>query len=116
MKATLGQIEKAFGEKLSISSAELTEFIDNRNLIAHNYYRLTRKGITGSKQLQNPEEFLRDFLKQCGYWESVLFGLLNLLMLAASRKVGRENEIQLSKDQLNSIETYHSHVEKRQLD
>ena len=41
LKSTLGQIEKAFGKKLNISGDDLTKFIDSRNLIAHNYYRMT---------------------------------------------------------------------------
>lgn len=113
LKATLGQIEKVFGEKLSISTDELTEFIEQRNLIAHNYYRLTRNGIRGAKQLPNPEEFLRGFLEQCGYWEKVLFGLLSLMLVAVAKKENRENEIKLSEDQVSAIQAYRSHFENR---
>ena len=113
LKATLGQIEKVFGEKLSISTDELTTFIEQRNLIAHNYYRLTRKSIKGAQQLPNPEEFLRSFLSQCGYWEKVMFGLLSLMLVAAAQKENRENEVQLSEGQVSAIEAYRSHSENR---
>lgn len=113
LKATLGQIEKTFGEKLSLSTDELTDFIEQRNLIAHNYYRLTRKGIKGAKQLQDPEAFLRGFLVQCGYWEKVLYGLLSLMLIATAKKQNRESEVKLNSDQLLAIDAYRAHVEKR---
>lgn len=113
LKATLGQIEKIFGEKLDVSSSELTEFIKQRNLIAHNYYRLTRKGIKGAKVLESPEKFLKDFLNQCSYWESVFSGLLNLMLVAAAEKENRSDEIKLSEYQKSTIVVYKAHREKR---
>jgi len=112
LKATFGQIEKVFGKKLSISSPQLTDFITNRNLIAHNYYRLTRKGIKDAKQLDDPESFLKSFLAQCEYWKKVLFGLLTLIQLAAAQKEGREDEVKLDTHQLEAIDAYTTHKEK----
>ncbi|MEY4520305.1 MAG: hypothetical protein RLZZ499_2905 [Cyanobacteriota bacterium] len=42
LKATLGQISTAFGDTLLMSNEELNQFIKDRNLIAHNYWRLTK--------------------------------------------------------------------------
>lgn len=113
LKATLGQIEKVFGDKLHISSSELTEFIEHRNLIVHNYYRLTLKGIAGAEEQENPEEFLNEFLKQCSYWEAVLLGLLNLMIVATAEKESRSDEINLSDHQKSTITAYYAHLEKR---
>lgn len=113
LKATLGQMEKVFGEKLHISSSELNEFIRHRNLFAHNYYRLTKIQIAGTKNLENPEEFLRKFLEQCAYWENVLSGLLYLMLVNTAKKENRECEINLSELQKSTIAAYSAHIEKR---
>jgi len=113
LKATLGQIERVFGEKLHISSSELNEFIEQRNLIAHNYYRLTKIQIAGTKSLENPEEFLRKFLVQCTYWENVLSGLLNLMLVNAAKNENRECKINLSELQKSTMAAYYAHIEKR---
>lgn len=109
LKSTLGQIEKAFGKKLNISNDDLTKFIDDRNLIAHNYYRMTRKGIRDAHQLDNPENFLRSFLKSCEYWESILNGLLCLMMVALAERYNRMDEIKLNSKQKSDMDAYLNH-------
>ena len=106
LKSTLGQIEKVFGERLNLSCDDLSKFIDDRNLIAHNYYRMTRKGIRDAHQLDNPEGFLRDFLKSCGYWESVLNGLLYIIMVTLAERHDRKGEIKLSSRQIADMDVY----------
>lgn len=73
-KATLGQLEKTFGDKLLISTSDLKQFIEDRNLIAHNYWRLTKSHIKGARKLNDPESFLRGFLARCDQWSRILRG------------------------------------------
>lgn len=113
LKATFGQIEKVFGKRLLISNNELTKFIEDRNLIAHNYWRLTKSKINGSQQLNNPEEFLRNFISRCSYWQHVFNGLIYKLMEATAEKENRLNEINFNDQQRRDIEAYLTHVNKQ---
>ena len=110
LKSTLGQIEKVFGKKLNISCDELTEFINSRNLIAHNYYRMSRKGIRDAHQLDNPELFLREFLEECKYWERILNGLLYIMMEGLAERDGRTNEITIDSQQRADMKAYLDHA------
>lgn len=110
IKLTLGQLETAFGEKLLISNNELKQFINDRNLIAHNYWRLTKANIKGAENLENPKEFLSSFINKCQYWQSVINGCLWLFMQAAAKNEGRINEISFTERQQHEIECYYKHV------
>ncbi|TVL07769.1 hypothetical protein AYI82_12910 [Shewanella algae] len=112
LKLTLGQLETAFGKKLFISNDELSQFIKNRNLIAHNYWRLTKANVKGGEKLENPKEFLNSFINKCQYWQSVINGLLWLFMQAAAKNEGRVNEINFTEKQLNEIDCYRKHVDE----
>jgi hypothetical protein len=111
-KATLGQLEVAFGNRLLISNAELKQFIKDRNLIAHNYWRLTKADIKGAEKLSDPEAFLRRFLARCDEWAAIVRGLLYVLMQSAAEKEGRLGEIKFDQQQLLDIAAYHSHAAK----
>ena len=58
LKETLGGLVQAFGDKLLLNEQEIRQFIDDRNLIAHNYWRLTKANLSGGDRLNNPREFL----------------------------------------------------------
>lgn len=114
LKATLGQLEKAFGERLLISNSELTRFIQDRNTIAHNYWRLTKSNITGSAKLDNPEHFLKEFLERCDKWTTIIKGLLWTLMLAAAEKHNRLHEINFNEQQQSELASYVAHIASRE--
>lgn len=112
LKATLGQLETAFGDKLLLSADELKDFIRDRNLIAHNYWRLTKSNIKDTEKLENPNSFLRGFLKRCDHWTIITRGLLYIFMKAAAEKENRTSEISFNEQQESAIEAYYSHVAK----
>lgn len=112
LKATLGQLETAFADRLLISSDELKNFIKDRNLIAHNYWRLTKANIRDSEKLSDPEEFLREFTKKCDHWTSIISGLLYVFMEATAKKENRLSEISFSDQQLSDIKAYRTHAAK----
>lgn len=112
LKATLGQLEGIFGAKLMISSDELKTFINDRNVIIHNYLRLTKANIRDAEKLSNPEQFLRNFLEQCNYWTRVMNGLSYTLLLQAAGKENRMNELNINKEQLRDLKEYIFHIEK----
>lgn len=109
-KATLGQLARGFGDKLLLNTRELEKFVDDRNLIAHNYWRLTKSNIAGSEKLADPEGFLRNFLVRCDRWASIARGLVCLLMQGAADKEGRGSEINFDEQQLVDITAYRNHV------
>lgn len=110
LKATLGQLETVFGEKLLISTNDLKKFIKDRNLIAHNYWRLTKANVKNAEKLDDPEKFLRDFLMRCDQWAGVIRGLLYVFMKAAAEKEGRLSELNFNEQQKSDITAYHDHV------
>lgn len=112
LKATLGQLEATFGQRLLLSTDELTKFIQDRNLIAHNYWRLTRSKVKEAEKLENPEAFLRDFLERCEKWETVGKGLLYVLMEAAAKKENRLSEINFNEQQKREVAAYNAHAAK----
>jgi len=112
LKVTFGQLEKAFGQRLLISNEELLKLIKNRNLIAHNYWRLTKADISGSGILDNPETFLKEFISMCDYWQKVFNGLVFTLIEAAAKKENRLDEICFNENQRKDIAAYHKHAAK----
>jgi len=112
LKATLGQLETAFGDKLLLSTDELRGFIRDRNLIAHNYWRLTRSNIKDAEKLENPNSFLRSFLERCEHWTTITRGLLYVFMKASAEKQNRTSEINFNEQQESDIAAYYGHVAK----
>ncbi|HEY8095850.1 MAG TPA: hypothetical protein VIE65_07100 [Methylobacter sp.] len=115
LKATLGQLETAFGQKLLISTEELKVFIRHRNLIAHNYWRLTKPDIKNSEKLDDPELFLRRFLESCDKWAAISRGLLYVLIEAAAQKENRLSEINFSEQQRIDVADYYAHAAKQSI-
>ena len=110
LKVTLGQLETAFGEKLLISTNELKDFIKDRNIIAHSYWRLVKSNINDNDNLADPEAFLRGFITRCDQWVSIVSGLLYVFMKTAAEKEGRLSEIDFNEQQLNDITAYYAHA------
>mgnify|MGYP000461551835 CR=1 FL=1 len=110
LKATLGQLEAVFGDRLLISTDELKTFINDRNLIAHNYWRLTKSNVAGAERLDDPETFLRNFLERSDQWSSIIRGLLYSLMKETAKKENRLDELSFSEQQIKDIKAYDFHA------
>ena len=110
MRATLGQLTRAYGENFLLSADDLTAFVKKRNLIAHDYWRLAKANIRDAEELQNPMAFVQGFLVDCQRWERLLRGVLANFRLAAARNVGDEGKAQLTADDLACMDEYHEHV------
>ena len=104
LKVTLGQLVKSFGDELLLTTDELNQFVEDRNLIAHDYWRLTKPRIKEGERLEDPKEFLIQFADKCGHWEKVLRGLIALMRRETAKKSG--TEINLGKDELICIKYY----------
>ena len=117
IKMTLGTLVKFVGDKLLLSTDELDQFVDERNLIAHNYWRLTKAKIRDGRKLDNPEEFLIQFAAKCDYWEKVLSGLIALMKQKAAENENRESELKLSEKESSNLKYYmkaaENHLAKR---
>ncbi len=110
LRTTLGQLVQEFGDKLLITSDELIDFVAHRNLIAHNYWRLTGAKIPGGARLDDPQRFLEEFATQCSYWESVLRGLLALMRRETGISLGQE--LKLSETDAAYVVEYERHAAK----
>ncbi len=112
LKATLGQLIKAYGHQLLLTTEELSQFVEDRNLIMHSYWRLTKARLRGGSHLENPEEFLIQFAKKCRHWNKVLRGLIALMKRQTAKKLSKEREITLSAEELSCIRYYEQNAEK----
>ena len=57
LRATLGQLAKVYGTEFLLSADDLEAFVKNRNLIVHDYWRLTKGRIRDGQTLENPMAF-----------------------------------------------------------
>ena len=108
-KETLGGLTQAFGDKLLLDEEEIRQFVEDRNLLVHNYWRLTRANLRGGHRLDNPEAFLMRFIEQCDHWEKVLNGLLAMARQEAATRRGEE--LVLRPDEVDNAEYYRNQVE-----
>ncbi|MBY5742441.1 hypothetical protein HFO28_02320 [Rhizobium leguminosarum] len=106
LKATFGVLAQTFGKAFFIDTPELTKFYEDRNLIAHNYYREFCANISGAQGRGDPIDFLDDFIKRGQHWIAVMKGLARLLIEAAAAKEGRLNELSYSEQDESEIEKY----------
>lgn len=89
LKATLGQLTRAYGDKFFISTEDLTSFVESRNLIAHNYYRTFILKIAGTENREDGIPFLESFLLEAQRWDTILAGLNNVMREAAAKAQGK---------------------------
>ena len=109
LKETLGGLIQAFGDNLLLDEEEIRQFVGDRNLIVHNYWRLTKANLRGEYRLDNPEDFLVRFIEQCLHWGKALKGLLALARQEAPTRKGEE--LVPSADEVGSAEYYRRQVE-----
>ena len=110
LKATLGLLVREFRDKLLITTDELLDFVNNRNLIAHNYWRLTLANLPDGPHLADPQRFLATFIGECSHWEGVLRGILALAQKEAARRWGEE--VMLDANELAWVAEYERNVER----
>ncbi|SKA16801.1 hypothetical protein SAMN05428963_10749 [Consotaella salsifontis] len=111
-KATLGEITAVFGDAFLISSPELEEFVDDRNLIVHNFYRLFHANIRDGHRREDPVGFLQDFILRGQQWHSIVRGLLVCLQERAAEKEGRMEELSLRDEDYAHKVAYLAHATK----
>ena len=110
LRATLGQLAREYGEKLLLSREELDRFVKNRNLIAHDYWRMARSGIHGGERLDNPNLFLQQFLRDCDHWERILMGVLVKMKRVSAAKIGIDQNVVLTSEEFMHMAYYVQHV------
>lgn len=92
-KATLGRLVKDFAPDLKIDDSELDQVVIDRNLIAHDYWRLRVAKIKGGRSLDDPEDFLRRFITRCEKWVAICQALIQLARISIAEKLDRKHEI-----------------------
>ena len=111
LRATLGLLTKTHGTKFLLSADELEVFVKNRNLIVHNYWRLSKARIRDGGTLQNPIAFLQEFLDDCLRWERILRGVLATMKLSIAEATGVEQQLALTHEDLTYMDQYLQHVQ-----
>ena len=112
LKVTFGQLKIELGDKLFLASAEFDKLVDDRNVLAHSYWRLSRSGIRDAQKIENPEEFLKKFISDCNHWQSIMYGLLAVMMKSVATSSNRLDELKLSEKQLQDLQVYYEHAAK----
>ncbi len=112
LKATLGQLVEQFGDAFLIKTPDLIDFYEQRNLLAHGFYRAFHLNIRGAPVRKAPKDFLRAFISDAVRWTSVLRGLLAELKIAAAIKEGRESEVVTTDTELECIKMYREHAQR----
>ena len=107
---TLGQLAKKYGPKFLLSTDDLDQFVKDRNLIVHDYWRLTKSGIRYAHKLESPTAFLDQFLRDCHHWEGILRELLTHIRYTSGGAIGGEQTIGFTNEDLVYMDNYHQHV------
>ena len=115
LKATLGALCSALGDAVLLDTAELDAFVDDRNLLVHNYWRVFHWDVAGAPRRTDGREFLLGFAARSKTWTEILNGLYAELLVAFAAKEGRSGEVHLTPEQLAFREAYHAHVAQRLL-
>ncbi|MBY2913071.1 hypothetical protein [Rhizobium leguminosarum] len=106
LKATFGLLAREFGPAFFIDTPGLTKFYQDRNLIAHNYFRFFCANIQGAQTPDDPIKFLSDFIIRGEHWLAVMKGLTSVLMEGAAAREGRLDELTFSEQDKENIEKY----------
>ena len=110
LRATLGQLAKAYETKFLLSADDLETFVKKRNLIVHDYWRLSKARIRDGQTLEDPMAFLQEFLDDCQRWEGILRGLLAKMRLSVALRTGGDLRPVLTPDDLDYMDQYLQHV------
>ena len=110
LRATLGDLAKIIGPKLLLSSNDLDEFVRARNLIVHNYWRMSKAQIRDGRKLKSPLAFLVKFLHDCQQWEGILRGVLAAMRLRAATTAGEDEPLALTQEEQDDMDQYYRHV------
>ncbi len=113
LKATLGQLAAKFGEPLLLASNELDQLVEDRNLIAHSYWRTFHADIGGRDRRQDAELFLTGFISLVEHLLKVISGLLTRLRIEAALKEDRASELNIGDDDLANMLLHFGHVHRQ---
>lgn len=92
-KATLGQLVKKFAEILDINTVELEQFVEDRNQVIHNYWRLYQSQIRDSVRGENGPQFLREFIELSNIVEKQILGCIKSFLFFLAKKYDRLDEL-----------------------
>lgn len=110
LKATLGQIVHLFGDTLLLTTEEVDRFCSDRNLIAHNYWRVFHSKVRGGVHREDPEELLVQFIRQAEHLQKVVVGLLRLIMSWLAEREDRVDEFPMTDQDSINLALFNDHV------
>lgn len=109
LKITLGQLSKAMGSALGIDPERLNQFVEDRNLIAHNFFRTFHAEIAGVSNRLDQHAFLRKFILDAVSLEHALISLVHEI-----RRVAAENPAQShlhpTLEEIGKFEDYYGRI------
>lgn len=89
---TLGQLAKGFGPALGLNEAMIEQYIEDRNVVAHSFYRLFHMKIDGAEPRENPVQWLRHFIANSLVLERDLRKTLYQIRLSSALAAGRPDK------------------------
>lgn len=112
-RETLGSIVRAFGAQFELDGDELSKLVSDRNLIAHNYWRMTKANIRGGARLEDPEDFLFQFTVRCEKWIRICQGWIAVATKALAEREERLDEIEATPQSELNTQAYLLHLNER---
>lgn len=90
---TLGQLAKGFGPAIGLEEERLDRYIEDRNIVAHSFYRLFHMDIPGVTKRENPAEWLRLFIANSARLERDLRMLMYEIRVQGARASGDSDKL-----------------------
>lgn len=109
LKITLGQLSKAMGGALGIDPVRLGKFVDDRNLLAHNFFRTFHASIDGVANRLDQHEFLRAFIRDAVSLEHALVNLVQEIRRLAAEKPAYAH-LHPTVEEISKFEDYYSRI------
>lgn len=115
LKATFGQLVKVSGDLVFIASDDLDRFVNDRNLLVHNYFRHFYTALSSSARSSAPIDFLKGFIDRGHAFLAILEGLLVCMREATAQKAGRLDELNFTETDLVKKQAYLEYVAARKV-
>jgi hypothetical protein len=109
---TLGQLNKALPEGFGLCSEYIQDYVDRRNLLVHEFMREINPKYA-SNGVIDPEVFLTKFIVDSDEFESILLGLLYVIMDQVADKQGVPERKPVGEDVDLAKAVFYEHILKQ---
>lgn len=79
-KQTLGMLKAVYAKELLLNDEDLDKLVKYRNILCHNYFRMTHAGVKNGNKLDDPIKFLEELIGLSNRYTSAILGLIASIM------------------------------------